>query len=430
MSTEASGLILFVLVVLSAFFSGAETALVSLSPARVRNLVNNKKVGAVMVERLKARPQRLLITILICNNLVNIGASVFATVTATRLFGEGALAYVTGILTLLILVFGEIFPKTLAHKFADRFSLFVAWPLEILQYLFLPIIWLLEKLIASLNRLVGIRGRKGGTSEELVTEEEFKAMIDISTEEGALQKDEAQIIGRVIEFHEITVQEIMTPRPKICAIACDRTVEEAVEVMVSKGLHSRLPVYQDKLENPIGFVTLRHAVNWMRDESLRQKPLSQMDLTPPLVVPMTQSIDVLFKEFQWKHVHIALVVDHHGYVVGLVTMEDLLEELIGEIRDETDFHEKKEIVRLHNDSWSVDANVDLGQIEKETGIWLGDPESDDKTLERKTLSLVMIEKLGRIPRVGKQVVIGDYNLTVEKMDRFAIRRVRIDSVPQ
>lgn len=430
MSSEASGLFLVVLVILSAFFSGAETALVSLSPARVRNLVNNRRAGAFMVERLKARPQRLLITILICNNLVNIGASVFATVTATRLFGEGALAYVTGILTLLILVFGEIFPKTLAHKFADQFSLLVAWPLEMLQYLLLPIIWLLEKLIIFINRIVGIKTRDGAASSELVTEDELKAMIDISTEEGALHKDEARIIERVIDFHDVMVQEVMTPRPKICAVSCDKTVEEAVEIMVLEGLHSRLPVYREQLENPIGFVTLRHAVNWMQDENLRGRLLSQMDLSPPLVVPMTQNIDILFKEFQWKHVHIALVVDQHGSVVGLVTMEDLLEELMGEIRDETDMEERREIIRRDENSWSIDANVDLGLIEKETGAWLGEDHGDGKTQERKSLSLVMIEKLGRIPRVGKQVFIGENRLTVEKMDQFAIRRVRLDKIPE
>jgi len=415
--------VLFVLLMLSGFFSGAETALISLHPAQVRNLLNSGRKGAGLVERIKANPQQLLITILIGNNVVNIGASVLATVMATELFGNESLALVTGVLTLAVLIFGEIMPKTFCHKYAETFSLAAAVPIFILIKVFFPMIWLVEKLITRINRYFGIENRKEG----VVSEEELQAMVDLSAEEGALEVSEAEMIDRALGFGDISVQQIMTPRAQICGIEENQTVRATLETMIHQGLHSRLPVYRDTLDHPVGVVTIREISRMYMDTHTVDRQLKELKLPPVVVVPTTQPIKKLYHEFSVKKRHLALVLDENGTVAGLVTMEDIVEEIMGEIQDETDTGESERILKFGENSWSASGDAELQEIDKTTGIWLGGEKNEINDEERrKSLSLLFIENFQRLPKVGKTIMINNCNLTIESVDRYKISRIRID----
>jgi putative hemolysin len=416
--------ILFLLILLSGIFSGSETALVSLHAAQVRNLVQTNRKRAKIVEKLKEKPQRLLITILIGNNVVNIGTSVFATVVATEAFGNHVIGWVTGILTILILVFGEIIPKTFSHKHAAEFSLFIAYPIYFLQEILLPLIWLLEKLILFINKILRIEHHPN----QVVSEEDLRAMVNLSSEEGSIEASEAELIDNVIDFSTILVEEVMTPRSSICAVDDTKTVKETMELMVHQGLHSRLPVYHETLENPTGVVALREMAKLYFDPSQTNRTLADLKLMAPIVVPITQPIKLLFNEFRWKQRHLALVVDEHGSVVGLVTMEDILEEIMGEIRDETDSEEFTDIVKNGENSWSVSGRTELKNVRNQIGIWLGGTDEQESEDERKTLSLLLIENFQKIPKVGKSVIINNCELTVEKVENFSIKRVRLKAI--
>ncbi len=415
-------LILAILIFLSGFFSGTETALISLHPAQVRNLVKSKRRGAKLVEAVTKKPQRLLITILIGNNVVNIGASVFSTVVATEIFGNKVIGWITGILTLLILIFGEIVPKTFSHKYAESFSLLAAYPIFVLQKALFPLIWVLERLIVYINNIFGIDHQK----DQVISEEELRAMVDLSSEDGAIGASEAELIDKVMDFRETLVEEVMTPRSKICAVEDTKSVKETLGLMVQQGMHSRLPVYQDSLDNPTGVVSLREMVRLNFDQNQADKQLSELKLPDVIVAPITQPIKQLFNLFRWRRQHLGLVVDEHGTVVGLVTMEDVLEEIMGEIRDETDVEEITDITRSGESSWSVNGSVELKVLQEETGIWLGELDEYDAEEGRKSLSLLLIESFQRIPKVGKSIEINEFELTVEKVEKFTITRVRID----
>ncbi|GJL79745.1 MAG: membrane protein [Nitrospinaceae bacterium] len=415
--------ILVALVMLSGFFSGAETALISLRPAQIRNMVNAGRKGAGLVERIKANPQKLLITILIGNNVVNIGASVLATVMATELLGHGVIPLVTGVLTLVILVFGEIIPKTFCYKNAETFSLIAAFPLFILEKILFPLIWLMGKLITWINRVLGIEHKK----ENVVFEEELRTMVDLSAEEGALEISDAEMIDRAMEFGDTLVQQVMTPRAQICGIEENQTIRQTLETMINQGLHSRLPVYRKTLDNPVGVVTIREMIRLYIAPNTIDRQLKDLKLSSPIVVPVTQSIKELYNELRVKRTHLALALDEHGSVVGLITMEDIVEEVMGEIQDETDSEELQRITRRGENSWSASGNVELQEFVKTTGIWLGE-EGVEKTEEekRKSLSLLFLEKYQRMPRLGKTVSINNCNLIVESIDRHKISKIRID----
>ena len=275
-----------------------------------------------------------------------------------------------------------------------------------------------------INKIFGIDPH----SDQVVSEEELRAMVDLSSEEGSIEASEAELIDNVIDFSTTLVEEVMTPRSDICAVDDSKTVKETMELMVQQGLHSRLPVYHETLENLTGVVALREMAKLYLDSNQVDRPLVDLKLTDPIVVPITQPIKQLFNEFLWKQRHLALVVDEHGSVVGLVTMEDILEEIMGEIRDETDSEELKDIIKLKDKSWSINGKVELKTIYEEIDIWLGETAEQDLEEGRKTLSLLLIECFQRIPKVGKSLVIKDCQLTIEKVENFAIKRVHVQII--
>lgn len=403
-------ILIFVLIILSGVFSGSEIALFSLSPAKIRSLIENKKKGAPAVKKLRDNPHDLLITILIGNNLVQTSASVLATYWATKVFDSNVLGYVTGIVTFLALVFGDILPKSFAQRYAEGFSRMIAPFLLILKYLFLPLVWLLTGITKLTMRLFGAH-----TPMKSFTEDELLAMVNIGTEEGDLDEEEKELIENVLEFSETTVEEVMTPRTKMDALDEDTTLVDAVEY-INTHSHSRIPVYSETIDHIVGILSVRQLLHFT-SHSKNSLKLKELELSEPLIVPQSKLISDLFKEFQAKRTHMAIIVDEHGGVAGLVSMEDILEELVGEIIDESDI-EKVLIKKVGTHTWLLSGEAIIEDINEAIGIELDAP-------EHKNISYLILEKHQEIPEVGEKIELENAEILVEKVADNKIQMVRL-----
>jgi len=315
--------LLAVLIALSAFFSGSELALVSVQRLRVRMLVKEKARGAKSLQKLKKNLHKAIITILIGNNLVNIFASSLATALAIEVFGSLGVGIAVGVMLFLILVFGEIVPKTFCTTNAERVALFSAPILEFLMMLFSPVIPFFEIIPEKLFRL-----SKKQKHKPIVTETEIKEAVEVGVEEKAIEKQEKVMINRVLLFNDITVDKVMISREKMIGINHKSSVEEALRVAAKKGF-SRYPVFSDG--KVLGTV---HVKNMMvLSPSKRKRTNVKNVMIPPVFVDYNTIIDDVFNIMKRKRIHIAYVEDSHK-IIGLVTLEDLIEELLGEIRDE------------------------------------------------------------------------------------------------
>ena len=319
--------LLVVLLVFSGLFSGSETALIALSMARVEALANEGRRGAAALYELKKDPSAMLTAILIGNNLVNIGASALATVIATREFGSAGPGIAVGVLTLVILVFGEITPKTLATRYSERISLFIAFPLLTFMRLIYPLVWFFGRFTTRVHRLVG------GECDPTITESELIGMLGHGVEEGAFEHHERTIIERVFAFNDLKVRDVMTPKGRIFALDAGMTVAEALPA-VAEERYSRIPLYQGQSDNLVKVLYLRDLLK----ASARGQAREQLGKIAhePLFVSQFQAIDDLFAMFRRRNRVFSIVVDEYGEVRGIATLEDLLEELVGEIYDESD----------------------------------------------------------------------------------------------
>ena len=315
---------------LSAFFSGAEIAFFSISESKLRTLAEEGKKAANLALRLRGNPQRLLSTILIGNNLVNISATTLTTLIAQRLFGIEAVAFATGLLILVVLMFGEIVPKSLCQKYAETAVQIMAYPVYWFEKAFSPALFLLEPFIMKMT---------GGRSLTLhyATEEELKLMLDAGDKAGVLETEEVKMIKNVFEFTDLTAEDVMTPRIYMFGLDGNETLEEARDELF-KSKFSRIPVYDDDLDNITGILFRSQALMGLAQN---QTTALLKDIAKPvLFVPSSKPADDLLKQFQQEKRHIAIVVNEFGGVLGLVTAEDLLEEVVGEILDEGDLTEE------------------------------------------------------------------------------------------
>lgn len=391
--------LLLISVVLSAFFSGSETALVSISPAKVQALLQNKVRGAKWIAHLKERPQKMLLIILAYNNFVNIGAASLATIYFTNLIGSYGAGIATGVMTIVLLVFGEVLPKSFANKNPVLFAQFVAYPLVLFGYLAFPLIWAFEKV------LVAITGKHMHT----VSEDEVMAMVSMGAEEGSLAKHEKEFIENVLEFNDISVDDIMTPRTEIFALENTVTIEDAIKEAITAA-HSRIPVYEDDLDHIQGFVTIKQLLALSMDESTHGKTLGEIELYKFVKVPTTRKIYSLFLEFKRKRTHIALIFDEHGGTEGIVTMEDIIEEIVGEITDETDEVEEADITVNEDGSLLLTANAEIGDIERHLDVEIAGYENVDQ------ISWVILDFLKRFPKKNEEMIIGGAKFTVINME--------------
>lgn len=406
MSSEL--LLLFVLLLLSGFFSGAEIALFSMGPEKISALKKQtskkkERQRVLRLETLKSDPQKLLVTILIGNNVVNVSSSALATVMATSFaetsgFGGSkamVIGLVTGIMTFLLLLFGEITPKSLAHKHSVKFSLWVAPFLSVMQIVLSPIVVPLSKFVKQVS---GNEEAKHG-----LTEDELKAALELSQLEGKIDSDEKEWVEKILEFGEHTVENVMTPRSKIFAFEDSTDIQDAL-TEIREDKFSRIPVFHEELEQITGILTIHGIIEKMSEPDFNRLKVANMPLNKPYKIPVTMKIDKLLNQFQIEQTHMALVYDEHGGLVGLITLEDVLEEIFGEIHDEQD-EERLEIRQSGKTAFTASSETELEQLEdfvkeKLNGntpeFWPWELED-----ENKSIGLFLLEKLEKFPETGE-----------------------------
>jgi CBS domain containing-hemolysin-like protein len=374
-------LLFIICILLSAFFSSAEVALISITRAKVRTLVNEGKPGSKAVAALKESPEHLLITILIGNNIVNVAAAALATAIAIQAFGDVGVGIATGFVVIVLLIFGEITPKIYAARASDSFALTVAPIILFLSRLFTPVIWLVERVSPKL----GI-GKDIG--EQAVTEEEIKEWIDVGKEEGTIEQGEQDMLYSVLEFADTTAREIMTPRVNVILMEDTVSFEGAIRIFNETGF-SRIPIYHEHFDNITGILNVKDVFSAM--VSRRKDSAIKEVMYDPMFVPETQKIDDLLKELQVHRVQMAVVIDEYSSFVGIVTVEDILEELVGDIMDEFD-KEEPEVQELAPGVYVVDAQTWVEDINERMGLTLPTDESYE------TIGGLIIDRLGHLPK--------------------------------
>ncbi len=406
-------LLLFIIcILLSAFFSSSEVALISITKARVRTLVNDKKPGALTLATLKEKPDHFLITILIGNTIVNIAAAAIATAIAISVFGSIGVGIATGVVVIILLIFGEIGPKIYATRAPDTFPRAVAPVILFLSRLLSPVIWIVERVSPSL----GV-GRDNG--EPAVTEDEIKEWIDVGKEEGTIEQDEKEMLYSVLEFGDTTAREIMTPRVDVILMEDTTEIDDAIQIFNETGF-SRIPVYHEQIDNITGVLNVKDVFSAMVS---KRKDISIKEIMyDPTFVPETKKIDDLLKELQVHRVQIAIVIDEYSSFVGIVTVEDILEELVGDIRDEYD-REEPDVQKIADGVYVLDAQMWVEDINDELGLALPMDESYE------TVGGLLIDRLGHIPQhPGEKVEIEAGRITLVVMQMHGRRIVKIKCV--
>jgi len=405
-------LLFIICIILSAFFSSTEVALISITRAKARTLVNEGKRGSQAVAALKESPEHLLITILIGNNIVNVAAAALATSIAIQMFGDIGIGIATGFVVIVLLFFGEIGPKIYAARASDSFALAVAPVILFLSRVFIPFIWFVEKISPKI-------GMGKEICEPAVTEEEIKEWIDVGKEDGTIEQGEQDMLYSVLEFADTTAREIMTPRVDVILIEDTVTFEEAIRVFNETGF-SRIPVYHDQIDNITGILNVKDVFSAM--VSHRKDSTIKEIMYDPMFVPETKKIDDLLKELQVHRVQMAIVIDEYSSFVGIVTVEDILEEIVGDILDEYD-KEEPEIQNISDGVFAVDAQMWVDDINERMGLNLPVDESYE------TIGGLIIDRLGHIPlHPGEKIEINDGKISLVVMQMHGRRIVKVKIV--
>jgi putative hemolysin len=402
--------ILVILILLSGFFSGVEVALMSLNNIKVRSLAKQKKKGSFYLKKIKKDPHRLIITILIGNNLVNIAAASIATIVFTNIFGSAAIGISTGIMTLLILVFGEIIPKTYASQNAVFISLKVSRLIYILSLVLFPLIIIFEFISKFIFKI------SGSQKIQKMTEAELEAILSIGKEQGVLEKEVAHIVANMLKFGERKVQEIMTPRVDLALINGNKKVKEVLDY-ITKTPYSRYPVYIDNPNKIEGIIDIDDILKVIRDRKYSRKVKDI--IRPVLFIPRTKDIDDLLNDFEGKEVPMAIVVDEFGDLLGLVTVEDILEEIVGDIFDKSKLKSLRRIEsRIHKKDINIDAKTSIDELNKSLNLGL-------KKEYFNTIGGYIVDRLGRVPYPGERIRIKKNIIEVTKVTKRSIKRIKI-----
>ena len=389
-------LILVILILLSGFFSASETALTAYRSNNLEKLdeVKSKKTYELLKRWLKD-PNEMLTGLLIGNNIVNILASSIATVLVVNHFGKNSSSVLlaTGIMTVMILIFGEITPKLIARNNSSSIAEVVVAIVYVMSFILKPIIALLMIVSKLIGRILGINIT---SSQIMITEEDIISFVNVGNAEGIIEEDEKEMIHSIVTLGETTAKEVMTPRTSMLAFEGNKTIDEVWDEIVENGF-SRIPVYNETIDDIIGIMYVKDLMSHIKNGNL-EVPISQL-VRSTYYVPETKSIIEILKEFRSLKVHIAMVLDEYGGIVGLVTIEDLIEEIVGEIRDEYDDEEEEFFKKISENEYEVDAMIDIETLDKELGIDL--PISEDY----ESLGGLIIKELGRICNVGDEIII-------------------------
>ena len=399
---------IIILLLLSAFFSSAETAFTTVNRIKIRSLIESGSKRAMTVDRIIENKGKMLSAILIGNNIVNLSASTLTTSLVISLWGNYATGIATGILTILVLIFGEISPKTAATLYADTFALAYAPVIRGLMTVLTPVIYIIDKLAGIVLKLLGLDQKN---MNQAITEEELRTFVDVSHEDGVIEQEEKEIINNLFDFEESKVKDIMIPRIDMSLIDVESEYLDVINIY-KETKYSRFPVYEDNPDNVVGVLNIKDLITAPTGQAFNLKSI----MRKPYFVYEQKNTSELFREMQKSSISIAIVIDEYGTSVGMVTTEDLLEEIVGDIRDEYDQDEEEEFKQLASHVYRIDAAYKLDDINSEIGCHL---ESDDND----SIGGYIIEKLDRFPKTGDHFTIDNLEFIIEKATK-----ARIDSI--
>ena len=405
---------LAVLIGLSGFFSGLEVALVGVRKSKVVQLFNEGKKGSKALHKLKMNPSWMMSSVNLGNNLVNVGASALATSLAIRLFGNDGLGIAVGIMTFLILIFGEITPKTYCNANSTKIALRYAPVLLAFSYIFYPVVKFFEIITKGVVKITG-----SSSTPPPITEEEIKGVIDQGLEEKALEKDEMELVHGALKFDDTVIRSVMTPRTKMFTLNSKMLLFEALPQINQMG-HSRIPIYGNTLDDIVGFIHVRDVLKELEKDN-KMTSLEKI-AREPVFASQEKMVSGLLKEMKGRKTHMAIVVDEHGGVEGLVTLEDLLEEIVGEIEDETDLTRQAGFERIDQNTIVTNGDIEIDKINEifKTKI----PDGDDYA----SLNGLLHERLQDIPQEGNKIQVDELRIIVEKVSKNIPKKIRIEKI--
>ena len=405
-----------VLFLLSAFFSGAETSITATGTGKLRTLQEQGKYKFLnsTFQWLIDDTQEALTVCLIANNIVNISASALASSVVLGLFGQGGLVFVVPVMTVLIVIFGEILPKSAAMVYSEKVLIFSAPILRILAFLIAPAAWAMKKCVTAIGFVLHL---DLGTQQVFMTRDEIEQVVKIGEESGALEASERRMIDGIIDFDERRVHEIMIPRTDMTAIEAGSTLGEAVNLFIEQG-HSRIPVYEESPDNIIGILYVKDTLKNLREGDLSCDVRNL--LRKPIFVPETIKTAEVLEAMRHEHIHIAIIVDEYGGVAGIVTMEDILEQIVGEIQDEYD-EEAPDVQKLEDGSYLVQGSMSLEDLSDALGSEFA---SDDA----ETVGGLVLTLSGNFPEVGETFDYGGWRITVTELEEHRIKLVNLSRI--
>ncbi len=415
MDSNSIAIIFFigVLIMLSAYFSATETAFSSLNKIRLKNMANSGDKKALLVMNLSSDFNKILSTILIGNNIVNIASASLATTLFIKYYGNAGVTLSTVVMTVLVLIFGEISPKSLAKESPEKFAMFSAPILRVFMFVLAPLNFLFTLWRRLLSKFI-----KSDKSPS-ITEAELMTLVEEAENEGGINADESELIQSAIEFNDLDVKEIFTPRVEIIAVCKDDSVDEVREAFTEHGF-SRLPVYEDSIDNVIGVIHEKDFYKWVNDG---KKGLDTIVKKALYVSPNTK-ISELLRQLQQAKTHVAIVVDEFGGTMGLVTLEDILEELVGEIWDEHD-----EVIeyfsKVAENKYIISCNADLSDLFEKF-----DMNCNSADYDANTVSGWVIQELGQIPDVGDSFTYKNLFVTVTKTDQRRVLEISAEVIEE
>lgn len=393
---------------LSAFFSGAETSITATGTGKLRTLQEQGRYKFLnsTFQWLIDDTQEALTVCLIANNVVNISASALASSVALGLFGAKALVFVVPVMTVLIVIFGEILPKSAAMVYSENVLIFAAPILRVLAFLITPIAWAMKKCVTGIGLLLHM---DLGTQQVFVTRDEIEQVVKIGEESGALEANERRMIDGIIDFDETRVHEIMIPRTDMIALEANDTLSEAVKLFINEG-HSRIPVYEESQDNIIGILYVKDTLKNLLDGDLSCEVKTL--LRKPIFVPETIKTAEVLEAMRHEHIHIAIIVDEYGGVAGIVTMEDILEQIVGEIQDEYD-EEVPEVQKLEDGSYMVQGSMSLEDLSEALG-------SEFTSDDAETLGGLVLTLSGNFPEEGEVFDYEGWSIQVVALEEHRI----------
>ncbi|MCC0631875.1 hemolysin family protein [Clostridioides sp. ZZV15-6388] len=404
-------IILVVLLMGSAFFSASETALMSLSKIRIRYMQDEGVKGAKLVSSLIESPNKLLSSILVGNNVVNIAATSISTSLFIGLMGEKGVALATAVMTVLVLIFGEITPKTIAASNSEKVSLLVSKPIRVIIFVLRPVVWVFNIITNVIFKLFGIT-HKGAKS--FITEEELKTMVNVSHEEGVLEMEEREIINNVFEFGDMQAKNAMIQRIDMVAIDMEDSYDEIIQVFKEEKL-SRMPVYEETIDDIVGILNIKDII-FLSDEQIESFDIKNY-MREPFFTYEFKKITQLLEEMKLEKSQMAIVVDEYGGTSGLLTIEDLVEVIVGDIEDEYD-EEDDEIQVIKEDEYIVDGSTKIGDVNELIGVNLESEEFD-------SIGGFIIGHLSRLPEENEVIEVDNIRFCIESIEKNRIKKIRI-----